>query len=234
VKHKRPIAILLFCAFALAPFSAAATEADAYESEYVRAFLNNQYLRENIRLIALAEERQRQGRYNDAVDYAREAIRFAQLSDDYIAMQLTIRDTHEAIAAAAARLEWARRSGAPTRYAGLYERAQSVFADALDAREREAWAAAMGFANQVVGILAGVSPVLPARFLVRTWEGTRDCLWNIAALPEIYGDGSRWQVLYQANSHRMPRPGNPHLIRPGMILDIPSIAGEVRYGIMEY
>jgi len=233
----RLIGVSLFLVFSLAPLSPALAEEDPltaqFQSEYVMAFLNNQYLRENIRLIALAEERYTQNRYDDAMEYAREAMRYAQLSDEYVSLHLRIRETNYAISSARSRLDWARRMGAPSRYTATYERAQDTFANALEAHESEAWDSARSLALQVIDILSGVSPVLPARFLVRTWEGTRDCLWNIAALPEIYGDGSRWPVLYQANRDRMPRPGNPHLIRPGMVLDIPSIAGEVRYGVME-
>jgi len=238
----RLIGVSLFLVFSLVPLSPALAEEEAqeeellydqFQSEYVMAFLNNQYLRENIRLIALAEERYNQNRYDDAMEYAREAMRYAQLSDEYVSLHLRIRETNYAISSARFRLDWARRMGAPSRYKALYERAQDTFADALEAHESEAWDSARGLALQVIDILSGVSTVLPAQFLVRTWEGTRDCLWNIAALPEIYGDGSRWPVLYQANRDRMPRPGNPHLIRPGMVLDIPSIAGEVRYGMME-
>lgn len=234
---RRFVGVSLFLFLALAPLSGEEAPEDTlserFYSEYVRAFLGNQYLLENIRLIALAEERYGQGRYDEATELAREAMRYAQLSDEYVAMHLRIRDTKEAIGSARFRLDWAWRMGAPTRYAEVYQSAWDTFAEAEEAGEREAWDQAMAFALRVIDILAVVTPVLPARFLVNTWEGTRDCLWNIAALPEIYGDGSRWPVLYQANRHIMPRPGNPHLIHPGMILEIPSIAGEVRYGIME-
>ena len=238
------IGMSLFLLLSLAPLSAVEApevdpqnEAEAnltaqFYSEYVRAFLNNEYLLENIRLVALAAERYGQGRYAEAFDYAQEAIRYATLSDEYVAMHLRIRDADNAISSARFRLEWARRVGAPSRHAETYQRAQDTFADALAAREREEWDPAKDLALRVIDILADVTPTLPAQFVVRTWAGSRHCLWNIAALPEIYGDPTRWPILFQANRHRMPRPGDPDLIHPGMILDIPSIAGEVRYGIM--
>jgi len=71
---------------------------------------------------------------------------------------------------------------------------------------------------------------LPATFTVRSWATYRDCFWNIAALPEVFGDPLRWPVLFNANRHRMPNPNNPDLILPGMVLEIPSIDGEVREG----
>ena len=71
---------------------------------------------------------------------------------------------------------------------------------------------------------------LPATFTVRSWTVYRDCLWNIAALPEVYGDPLKWPILFNANRHRMPNPSNPDLILSGMVLEIPSIDGEVRKG----
>ena len=71
------------------------------------------------------------------------------------------------------------------------------------------------------------TPVLPAQYRVKN----RDTLWNIAGKPEIYGNPWQWRRIYNANRGKMPRPDNPNLIHPGMVLDIPSIAGEARAGI---
>ena len=240
----RAAALALLAALALAVAPAAfASEAqpprplspltEQFYSEYVRAFLNNEFLLENIRLVALAEERYVEGYYSDAFAYAQQAIRYARLSDEHVALQLVIRETDNAISSARFRLEWAARVRAPQQYPQLYANAGSAFQSALAARERESWAQAKAFAQRVIEILEGVTPILPAQFLVRTWAATRDCLWNIAALPEIFGDPTRWPALYQANRGRMPQPGNPDLILPGMILDIPSLAGETRYGLMD-
>jgi hypothetical protein len=69
---------------------------------------------------------------------------------------------------------------------------------------------------------------LPARYTVRPWRISRDCFWNIAARPWVYGDGRKWRVLYNANKSKLPNPNNPDLIVPGIVLDIPSIEGEHR------
>ena len=71
------------------------------------------------------------------------------------------------------------------------------------------------------------TPVLPAQYVVTTG----DTLWDIAGKPEIYGNPWQWRRIYEANRGKMPQPNNPHLIHPGMILDIPSRAGEIRAGI---
>jgi hypothetical protein len=71
---------------------------------------------------------------------------------------------------------------------------------------------------------------LPATFTVRLWVVYKDSLWNIAALPEVYGDPHKWPILFEANRHIMPEPNNPNLIEPDMVLEIPSLNGEVREG----
>jgi nucleoid-associated protein YgaU len=52
-------------------------------------------------------------------------------------------------------------------------------------------------------------------------------------MPQIYGDPWQWRRIYNANRDKMPQRDNPDLIHPGMILDIPSIRGEVRSGILQ-
>ena len=76
-----------------------------------------------------------------------------------------------------------------------------------------------------------VSTPLPAQYLVRSWELTGDCLWFIAGQPWVYDDPTLWRHLYEANKNRMPQPDNPDLILIGMVLDIPSISGEIREGL---
>lgn len=44
-----------------------------------------------------------------------------------------------------------------------------------------------------------------------------DCLWNIAKA--LYGDGSRWTEIYEANKSVVG--SNPNLIYPGQVLTIP-------------
>ncbi|MCL2801137.1 MAG: metallophosphoesterase [Treponema sp.] len=78
----------------------------------------------------------------------------------------------------------------------------------------------------------GASP-LPSQYTVRPWSSTGDSLSTIAGYPWVYGDPSRWRTLYDANRSAMPDPNNPHLILPGMILQIPSIRGETREGMWD-
>ncbi|GMO23918.1 MAG: DUF4398 domain-containing protein [Termitinemataceae bacterium] len=74
---------------------------------------------------------------------------------------------------------------------------------------------------------------LPSQYTVRKWDAFGDCFWNIAEKSWAYGDGHRWPILYSANKHKLPDPRNPNWIEPGMIMDIPSINGEVRQGMWD-
>jgi len=202
-------------------------------SVYVQSLLDNEYLLESVRLINIAVEHHESSRYNQAEEYALEAIRFAQLSDSYVSSRLRIREAEVAIMAARERLEFARRLGIEQRHPEIFARADSALTEAIEARENEDWEPAHQQALEAVVILSEVidTQILPAQVRVRTWEGTRDSLWNIAGRPEIYGDPTRWPVIYQANRGLLA--GNPHLILPGMILQIPSIDGEIRHGILD-
>ena len=53
---------------------------------------NNQYFMESLRLAGLAQEAYDDGDYDAAADYAREAARYAELSDAYIAQQMKTTD----------------------------------------------------------------------------------------------------------------------------------------------
>ena len=239
-KHKYMV-LGFFLLFFMGMNQLSAVEGDLQALGYVNVLVNNEYLLENARLIALAEQCIAQGKYDDAVKYATEAIKFADMSDEYVSSQRRMREVDEAIAAAQSRIEWARKIGAPSRYAETFGKAETSYGDALDYRDQEKWDNALGSARNVLALLsdfpedpgAPKNGVLPAQYLVRSWFSTKDCLWNIAAKPEIYGDPWQWKRLYNANIDKMPKRDDPDLIHPGMILDIPSIRGEVRAGIIE-
>jgi hypothetical protein len=232
------LAILLLFTAGLTPLSAA--EADVQHSDFVKSLLNNQYMQENIKLIGLAEKSHSEGLYDDAIKYAQEAIRYSELSDDFISRQTKIKDVNDAIDAAQSRLDWAKGIGAPSKHAEMYGKAETSFNDSVDARSREEWDGALDSAKQVIAILANLpqeqpssSPVLPAQYVVKTWESTKDCLWNIAGKAQIYGDPWQWRLIYNANKSKLPQPGNPDLIEPGLVLDIPNRKGETRSGVLD-
>ena len=195
------------------------------------------------------------------------------MSDEYIALQVLMRETNDLIDAAQSLLDWARRTGAPKQDLEIFKQAEAAYYVSLFLRSREEWDEAQQKALEVIALLetpAETEPtdspaqtgttdsparpgmtdsstqpgatdssaqpgttVLPAQIVVRSWRATGDSLSNIAALPEVYGDAHQWRHLYEANRDKLEDPDNPHLIYPGMILDIPSISGEIRSGILE-
>ena len=232
-KSKHLLGAIVLCCAGIAQLPAA--EGDVQSQGYMNLLLNNEFLLENARLLKLAEESFAESKYAEAISYAEEAEKYATLSDEFVTLQMLIRETNQAISAAEARIAWAKSIGAPTSFAEIYQEAEKALAEAVDFRTNEKWAEAKASALRVISILDGLPAErpLPAQYLVRTWVQWRDCLWNIAAKPEIYGDPWQWRRLYEANKDKMPEAGNPDLIHPGMILDIPSIRGETRSGILE-
>jgi nucleoid-associated protein YgaU len=205
---------------------------------------------ESLRLTDLAQESYEFGDYDSSARYAEEALRYAQLSDEYVALQLIIKETDDAIAAAKSRIDWAAQVGAARTNPDEYGAAEQAYGEAVACREDEAWTDAIAAAGRVVDLLAYVggstpppavakpaaaAPVetpaaLPGQYTVRPWAVSKDCFWNIAGRSWVYGDPYKWRLLYNANKAKLPDPNNPDLIEPGIVLDIPSLQGETREG----
>jgi tetratricopeptide (TPR) repeat protein len=196
---------------------------------------NNSYYRESLRLVNLARLAYAEGEYDSSVKYSEEAIRYAELSDAYVKLRLKMREVDQAIYAAGLRLEYASSINAASRYPEEYGEAQAAYGEARSFRLAERWDDAIEAANRVLAALAyidgKVPEPLPAQYTVRSWSTYKDCLWNIAGRPWAYNDPYKWKAIYDANKSKMPDANNPDLIEPGMVLDIPSIGGEVREGM---
>ena len=247
---KRGLIILVLLLFGSQLLFVSAAEVSL--DEVPTSLRNNQYFTESLRLNNLARLAYAGGEYDASIQYSQEAIRYALLSDEYVRLRLKMRECDIAIAAAGKRLEYAASINATTRFPAEYSRAQAAYEEARSFRAAERWDDAIAAANRVLALLAyidGQSGIatgtgtgaetgtgtgfLPSQYTVRSWEAFRDCLWNIAGRPWVYDDPFQWRRLYEANRSRMPDPGNPDLIEPGMVLDIPSIRGEVRQGMWD-
>jgi hypothetical protein len=236
---------------------AAASSSDAAVPNSIR---NNKYFLESLRFTNLAQQAFEEGDYDASTLYSDEAVRYAQLSDEYVILQLKIKETDDAITAARARLDWASSAAvnAQARYPGEYNRAQTAYGEARSFRSAERWDDAIAAAGRVIDALAYLvaappsqpsppspppppppppvtpEPIpLPAQYTVRPWAISKDCFWNISGRPWVYGDSTKWRLLYNANKAKLPQPDNPDLIHPNMILDIPSIKGEIRSGLWD-
>jgi len=206
-------------------FAAAADE----EEGIVQGIRNNEFYLESLRLTKLALETYEYGDYDASSGFAEEAVRFALLSDEYVANQLVIE--------AKRLLDWADSNNIASRQPNVYREGKNYYETSVAAQSNEEWAETIDAATRSIEIFAslqtGGSSPLPRQYTVRTWASVRDCLWNISSYPWVYGDPWRWRTLYEANKSKLPEPNNPDLIEPGMILDIPSVRGETRQGMWE-
>jgi hypothetical protein len=144
-------------------------------------------------------------------------------------------EANGAIVAAKERLDWATAINAETNFPDAYGGATAAYAEAIQARTVQDWEKTLAAANRVLDLLASVHEIfpLPAQYRIRTWLNERDCLWNIAGYPWVYNDSSQWRRLYEANLSKLPNISDPNLVLPDIILDIPSIQGEIREGLWD-
>jgi len=207
---------------------------------------NNEYYLKSLQLNKLALETFEYGDYDTAAGFAQEAVRFAELSDEYVSVQL--------IEEAKRLLAWADKNNIAAKFPNNYAEGKTQYENAVDAHANENWNEAIEAAIKSIEIFAafesgGKPPAttaskpttststsstatgLPRQYTVRTWRVERDCLWTIAGYPWVYNDPWKWKLLYDANKDKMPEPANPDLIVPGQVLDIPSINGEARQGM---
>ena len=218
--------------------------ANAEDQEIPLDLRNNRYFQESLRLANLANLAFMEGDYSASYEYSEEAIRYTYLSDEYVLLQLKIREVDGAIIAARERMDFADSINASARYPDEYQVARAALSDARLYRAIEDWDSAIESANLVLAVLAGITGIpadaptpqpsgLPSQYTVRNWANTRDSFWVIAGWPWVYNDSHEWRRLYEANRQKLPQPDNPDLILPGMIMDIPSIRGESRQGMWD-
>lgn len=209
--------------------------ASAEDAVVLRGLLNNEHYRESVRYKKMAEKAFDEGDYDASVEYAAKAGAAARRSDEYVALRLKIRATDQEIAKAKQRLDWAASVGAERSYSGRYAAAKAAYEGALAARNAEQYDLAIDLARKVLSELATVQETapLPQRYKVRPWAQTKDCFWTISGYPFVYGDPTKWKLLYEANKAKLPRPNNPDLVYVGTVLTIPSIRGEFREGTWE-
>ena len=244
------LVILLLSILLAAPvFGQTTTAVTTSETVIPEGIRNNSFYMESLRLSKLAQETFEYGDYTASASFAQEAIRQAELSDKYVSQQL-IREAKRL-------LVLADSQDIQTRYPNEYEEGKTFYDTSVTASENEEWSESIDAAIKSISALAflesgrvvtrppvtppsgGAGPGAdgtyprPSQYTVRSWAGSRDCLWNIAAQPWAYGDPWKWRILYEANRARMPRPANPNLLEPGFVLEIPSIDGETRQGMWE-
>lgn len=193
---------------------------------------NNEYQRQSRSYSMLAQNAYDEGDYDAAAEYAREAEEYARLSAEFIEKMLARANAEQKLLEAQTRLSWAQEHNADRYFPEAVKEASGHIGQAETRFAAEDYPSTEAEAEKALAALAAVREIipLPAQYVVKTWDATRDCLWNIAKNPAVYGDPFMWEKLYEANKRTLKRPANPHLILPGMTVVIPSIRGEYREG----
>ena len=208
----------------LAVFMAASTFALSYKNNTYQKLADEYAKKAQVALDA--------GEYEDAVEYSRLAEENAELSKAYIEMMVARKAAEDSITMAKNKIAWADGINAAEAYPMAYSAAKENLENAERAFAREDWDKAAEYAKLSLASLDGVGDksILPEYYIVRDWEDSGDCFWNIAGRPYIYNDPWQWKELYNANKDLLEDPSNPNVIEPGITLKIPSIKGEVRSG----
>ncbi|MDR0504119.1 MAG: LysM peptidoglycan-binding domain-containing protein [Treponema sp.] len=195
-----------------------------------QGLLNNEFYLESIRLKKLAQDTFDFGDYDASSGFAEEALHYAILSDEYIVDQL--------LAEVKRLINWADSNNIKNKYPNDYAKGREYYDISLKAQSNEELNDSIEASKRAIQILAALQAgkplqILPGKFTVRSWGSSKDCLWNIAGYPGVYGEPRRWTELFEANKSKLPDPNNPNWIEPGIVLDIPSIRGEIREGMWD-
>ncbi|MFW6292941.1 MAG: LysM peptidoglycan-binding domain-containing protein [Spirochaetota bacterium] len=197
-----------------------------------------------------------EGRYDDAVALSRQAEEVAAEAEAYAEVRVLRFRANSWVNRAQQRIRYAESINAETHYPDEWELSNQYMADARASFEAEQWAEAIASSRLAFNALEEVRPVrvaeeprpaevapvpatepqdepeavLPRYYVVRLIPERRDCFWRIAEYDFVYGDPWQWTELYEANRDGLPDPDNPHLMHPGMVIEIPSLDGETRSG----
>ena len=171
----------------------------------------SQYFTESTNLIAQADKNMSESQFDDALKNAEEAVKNLNLFDSYIAQMALDKMTDNKM---------------PDEVIDEGDFLAEIPPESVVEPVVEETPAESAIAEIPIG------PVLAAQYRVQTWVSARDCFWNISAKPQVYNDPWQWRILYNANRSKLRNQNNPDLLTPGMILDIPSIRGEVRSGML--
>lgn len=193
---------------------------------------NNEYQRKSRMYSRMAVSAYDEGNYDGSVEYSRLAEENALLSAQYISGMIARSEAEKLLFTAHTRLNWAKSINAERFFPSVFSAAGEAVSSADAQFASEDWAATRKYAEIALSELSVVREIvpLPAEYKVDLWADSKDCLWNIAANPAIYGNPLLWEKLYEANRKALKQPSNPNLLMPGQVVSIPSIKGEFREG----
>jgi nucleoid-associated protein YgaU len=229
---KRNLTMLIFAVLAFILF---ASQAGA------QSLLDNPDYKKALDLQAKAEAALAAGDYDQAAAYAEQAKLSAQKSQTYVDMMVLRYKANSWLKMAQNRLVEAKGMKAESRYPDEWNQASEAYADAQVAFKDAEYQDSIEYSQKVLALLEGITPppppvakeegpVFPKYYVVRLIPEDRDCFNKISGYAFVYNDRYKWRILYEANKDKIRQPDNPHLIHPGQVFIIPSIAGETREG----
>ena len=192
---------------------------------------DNPNYRRSVELRRMAESAFERGDYINAEQYSLESERLAVVAREEAETQRLLWIANSWKRRAEDRVTYGERNNAAGMMGEKWTQVKETYALAVSEFDAKRYEESTAASKQVVEWMADFAPVkLPAFYTVRLIPEARDCFWRIAGYPFIYGDPWKWKILYEANKGKIPEPGNPDWIEPGIVLTIPSLPGEVRSG----
>jgi len=196
---------------------------------------NNEFYVKMVELRDLSREAFEEGEYAEATRLALEAQGYSGRSEAWIQERLDAFRARAGLDQLKDLLDQAARWGAEAKHSSEFAKGTDYYNRAYDEfHSDENYVQSFATSRKGVEIISRIVAMAdvgtPAHYVVRLLPGNTDCLWNIAGYSFIYGDPLKWRAIYDANKAAMPETDNPHLILPGMTLEIPSMGGETRSG----
>ena len=162
---------------------------------FALSYDDNEYQRKSRAYMELATKAYDEGDYDAAIEYSKLAESYAQQSSEFIQRMLAKTEAEQEMNKARTRFTWAKANGAEEKYPDAYKTAEEALNAGSIAFDNENYDVAVVCAQRVMDALSVVEgkdntglAELPSQYRIRTWRGERDCLWNIAAKKEVYGN----------------------------------------------
>ncbi|MDA3958659.1 hypothetical protein [Oceanispirochaeta sp.] len=203
---------------------------------FAQSLKDNPDYRKSVELKRQSEISFEEGDYQEAKELAEESQKYSALSDQGIAMMLSRYKANSALRRFEASLNSATKINGEKNFPDEFTQGKALYETAYKQFQNESYADSYMTSLKGIELLSVIiyipkeGTALPARYVVRKYNLTKDCLWNIAGYDFIYGNSWDWKLLWNANRDKLPQPSNPRLILPGMVLEIPSKSGEIRSG----
>ena len=219
---------------------------------YGQNLRENEYYKKAVELQRKAEDANALGDYDKAYEYSEEAKKYTQMAADLFAELVLKFRANSVLQQAGNRLNSLKTLGVNDDDVAALDQAADDYGVAKNSFNDREYEQSIEYSNRVLAALmdmkaktydtaaepepaaelAGLKP-LPKYYRVRLIPDRRDCFWRIAEYDFIYGDPFKWHLLYDTNKGKLTDPGNPDLIHPGQLFEIPEIEGETREGEWE-